>query len=256
MKLYGYIKLSEKTKDGFVMPIFKNNENTLFFQRIEMDNKISLVKLDLEKDICDPIIKYERIINIDLDEEVLAYLDDGIIYLGNKDYIYNMAKTFKSYEKYKKYFIKLKNEIDKENKKAFEDFEKAINQLIKYSIPKRQIVSSVRVNTVNKSGVTISIPKTTNSRRNVKGYRIPTTELQTRCSLVKALNDNDLVENRTFKVTKGINKKTIHHINLTLDMLKDIEEQKNININNVNRRLYRASLRPKNNKVKKALKKY
>lgn len=116
MELYGYIALSEKTKDGFVMPIFEKEDKTLCFQRIEMNKTISLVTLDLERDIYAPIRECKKSINVDLKEEVLAYLDDGEVYIGDKYYIYNMAKKFKSYEKYKESFNDLGKEIEEERK--------------------------------------------------------------------------------------------------------------------------------------------
>lgn len=116
MELYGYIALNEKTKDGFVMPLFEKEDKTLCFQRIEMDKTISLVTLDLERDIYAPIRECKKTINVDLKEQVLAYLDDGEVYIGDKYYIYDMAKKFKSYEKYKDSFIELGKEIEKERK--------------------------------------------------------------------------------------------------------------------------------------------
>ncbi len=195
MKLYGYIALNEKTKDGFVMPIFQKNDGTLFFQSVEMDKTIALVTLDLKRDTCAAIRKYEKNININLKEDILAYLDDGKVYIGNKYYVYNMAKRFKSYEKYKESFIYLGKEIEKERKEelklANEKLEKVFKIISERRKQERMNASSIKA-TIN--GITVTIPRGSNPTLNQpNSYKMQSKEARVMASLLEDMNKDDKI---------------------------------------------------------------
>lgn len=110
--IYGYCK-SEYLYDGFMMPVFVKSQDggTVYFQRIHSDGTITLVKLDLENDLYDPIEEFDILDReyLDVSKRVYVFLDyDEEVYIGHKDDILRRCNTFKAYEDYKEYFEVLK----------------------------------------------------------------------------------------------------------------------------------------------------
>lgn len=106
--IYGYCK-PEELDDGFMMPLFvkEQGSDVVYFQRINSDGTITLIKLDLENDSYDPIevLDISDREYLDVSKRVYVFLDDNEdVYVGNKEDILSKCNTFKAYEKYKDSF--------------------------------------------------------------------------------------------------------------------------------------------------------
>lgn len=94
---------------GWVMPFFEI-EDKIYFQRFTCKKgtktfNAELVELDLENDRYDPITWLHKEVELDLDKNLYAYLDnDNEFYIGTREYILSICKSFKSYEQYKDHF--------------------------------------------------------------------------------------------------------------------------------------------------------
>lgn len=106
--IYGYCK-PEGLHKGFMMPLFVKSQGggAVYFQRINSDKTITLVKLDLKNDSYDPIKEFDILDReyFDVSKRVYVFLDeDEDVYVGYKENILSWCNTFKAYEKYKDSF--------------------------------------------------------------------------------------------------------------------------------------------------------